>query len=501
VAENGEFHGEITVKSHIVDYLSSGLYDHPAACLKELVNNSYDADASSVRIYVKPDARQIIIEDDGSGMDQPEFIRNFSVISESTKRLESDRTALGRPKIGRIGIGFIAANELCDTMQLISTKQGSTERLDVQIRFEMMRRDPSERTRSDDRLAKADYVGTVYSDEESDTHYTYILLKDVREETQEIVAHSGRSPQATGSMSLYGMAPETAADLLRRTRPRTWKEFDTYTQTMLRVALNVPVAYHDRWLPKHLASELSAFSKAVEQLRFDVYYDASEIRKPVVLAPASDSIGQIVERVSLEGEHISASGYLYAQHKAIHPIELQGLLIRVRNAAVGEYDPTFMGFTRTIGPLFQDWISGEINADDRLEDAMNIDRKTFRVNHPAFVELQQLVHKKLESFIARVRSELYASGRASRQTEKARDVEKRVARVVSQALSNQKPAVVRKLQESWQKAISDEARKKSLLQKYTVDELYEIVLDVAKDILSEKQLEAFVTQLTYRLQK
>jgi len=38
--EISEFDGEIRVASRIVDYLSSGLYKSPAACLKELINNA-----------------------------------------------------------------------------------------------------------------------------------------------------------------------------------------------------------------------------------------------------------------------------------------------------------------------------------------------------------------------------------------------------------------------------------------------------------------------------
>ena len=74
------FEGEITVSSRIVDYLSSGLYESPAACLKELVNNSYDADATLVEVFVKPDADRIIIADNGHGMDRTEFLRHFSRI-------------------------------------------------------------------------------------------------------------------------------------------------------------------------------------------------------------------------------------------------------------------------------------------------------------------------------------------------------------------------------------------------------------------------------------
>jgi hypothetical protein len=43
-----QFSGEILVSSRIIDQLSTNLYESPAACLKELINNSYDADATKV---------------------------------------------------------------------------------------------------------------------------------------------------------------------------------------------------------------------------------------------------------------------------------------------------------------------------------------------------------------------------------------------------------------------------------------------------------------------
>src|SRR5713101_5881868 len=101
MAAEAKFAGEITVSSRIVDYLSSGLYRTPAACLKELVNNSYDADAQRASLFVKPDADRIIIEDDGDGMDQKEFQRHFDRVSQSFKRESDEVTASGRPKIGR----------------------------------------------------------------------------------------------------------------------------------------------------------------------------------------------------------------------------------------------------------------------------------------------------------------------------------------------------------------------------------------------------------------
>src|SRR3954453_15780924 len=100
MTRRGHLEGEITVSSSIVDYLSSGLYESSAACLKELVNNSYDADASLVNVFVKPDADRIIIEDDGTGFTKTEFVEHFSHVSESAKRDTSDATSSGRKKLG-----------------------------------------------------------------------------------------------------------------------------------------------------------------------------------------------------------------------------------------------------------------------------------------------------------------------------------------------------------------------------------------------------------------
>jgi hypothetical protein len=190
-----QFFGEIVVASRIVDALSSGLYESPAACLKELVNNAYDADASTVGIYVKPDADEIVIEDDGTGMSRDEFIRHFSRISESHKRDEGDETPQrGRPKIGKIGIGFIAANELCDIMDIESTKAGSRELLVVSIDFAAMRGESAEDrrvTEDGDEFRKGDYRGHLETAPSAE-HYTRVFLRHVRGDSRRILVSPER---------------------------------------------------------------------------------------------------------------------------------------------------------------------------------------------------------------------------------------------------------------------------------------------------------------------
>jgi HSP90 family molecular chaperone len=168
------FRGEITVAARIIDLLSSGLYESPAACLKELINNSFDADARSVDVFVKPDANRIIIQDDGHGMNREEFERHFRRIAESHKRDDDDTTASGRPKIGKIGIGVIAANELCERLEIFSTKADSSDLLHVTIDFEEMRKPADQRKKASGDFVKADYVGEILRTD-VEAHYTLIF--------------------------------------------------------------------------------------------------------------------------------------------------------------------------------------------------------------------------------------------------------------------------------------------------------------------------------------
>lgn len=492
-----EFDGEIVVASRIVDYLSSGLYESPAACLKELINNSFDADATRVDLFIKPDADRIIIEDNGGGMDKADFVKHFSKISESYKRDDSDYTPMGRPKIGKIGIGFIAANEICDVMEIVATKEGSKELLEVSIQFDLMRQEPTERMREGTDIAKADYHGTV-SETKVDSHFTQVFLKQIRGEARSILAGAGQRGFVSGKNSLYGLKPESVQRILKDTKIRTWSEFDAYSKNTLEVALNVPVRYHKNWLTEKLRPKVLDIEQHVANLDFTLYIDGSEIRKPIVFSPEGKTL---ISKFEFEGKHVAAQGYFYAQHRAIKPQELQGLLIRIRNAALGDYDPGFLGFSSSLGPLFQSWISGEIMADDRLEDAMNIDRRTLRIAHPAYEELQEAVHDHLAQLIKHVRSRIYGAGSKTRRKAQAKKVEKSIIGVASREIAKVAPKAAQKVREAWANATKDDVGQRKLLRKFTVDELYEIVIEVAEKILSPSQLNEFLDRLTERLRK
>lgn len=97
---------EVTVdKRHIVS-LGERLYTESVELLRELVNNAYDADATTVHITIT--SERIVVEDNGSGLDLEGLKQYFNIGSEE-KVLHPRTPRLGRERIGQFGIGKFAS--------------------------------------------------------------------------------------------------------------------------------------------------------------------------------------------------------------------------------------------------------------------------------------------------------------------------------------------------------------------------------------------------------
>ena len=104
------------------------------------------------------------------------------------------------------------------------------------------------------------------------------------------------------------------------------------------------------------------------------------------------------------------------------PRELNGVSIRIKNIPIAEkygFDKTFLDYPNYTDQIFRNWISGEIYIEEGLEEAMNIDRQSFRVTHPHYLLLQEFVHKFLrEDFFSTIVHEIYEEGSEKRQAKK-----------------------------------------------------------------------------------
>ena len=110
---------EVTIdKSHIVT-IGERLYGESIELIRELINNAYDADATEVKVTITNN--QIIVEDNGIGMDLSGLKQYFN-IGSTLKRNNPKSEKFGRDRIGEFGIGKFASLSACSRFELWTKK-------------------------------------------------------------------------------------------------------------------------------------------------------------------------------------------------------------------------------------------------------------------------------------------------------------------------------------------------------------------------------------------
>lgn len=432
-----EQEGNIKVHTQIINDLSSGIYSSPASCVKELVNNSYDADAKNVVIRVKPLNDIITIIDDGNGMNAVDFDQKFAWISHSTKRKDSQLSAkLKRPLIGKIGIGFIAVNEICDELEIMSSKEGEGFKFTARINFKNYFEKSNGDSNVDDGIIKGEY-NLINEEEEEEEHYTIIKLIGLKESVLDIL--SGKQYLSSLLKEKNSKYDEnifnSMVDLMHFHSKRKLKSFsedNQYIQFVLDLASYIPVEYIEGGPILNYHDEIiDEIVNEHEVLDFKVDLDGIYLKKPIYFEPKGDlfDVSSFKKSIKTKGnDEIILKGYFYVNNQILYPRELNGVAVRIRKIPIAEqygYDDSFMKYPNYTNQLFRNWISGEIFIEKGLEDAMNIDRKSFRITHPHYLTLQNFLHKYLSETVFKKTLNLYEKSKSTRdnkkQEEKKRD--------------------------------------------------------------------------------
>ncbi|MCR4417763.1 MAG: ATP-binding protein [Ignavibacteria bacterium] len=123
------------VRARLIEQLGEQLIKNESIALIELIKNAYDADASTVSLIMKnvdnPEAGQIIVEDNGTGMDA-DIIRNVWLEAGSDykkKMIENNQLTpvYKRRPLGEKGIGRFAVHKLGRKIEIISKKETKKE--------------------------------------------------------------------------------------------------------------------------------------------------------------------------------------------------------------------------------------------------------------------------------------------------------------------------------------------------------------------------------------
>ncbi|EMW6605708.1 ATP-binding protein, partial [Klebsiella pneumoniae] len=130
------FHGRI------IDHLGIQMYQSPTAAIAEMVSNSWDADATEVKITLPThDDFSITIQDNGIGMTQDECQNKFLTVGYD-KRKNNAKTLsrdLKRPLMGRKGIGKFAGFGIASIITVTTISKDTGEKTSFVLDIDKIR--------------------------------------------------------------------------------------------------------------------------------------------------------------------------------------------------------------------------------------------------------------------------------------------------------------------------------------------------------------------------
>ena len=448
--------GTMKVGSQIVELLSKGIYSAPWNSLKELISNSFDADATKVEIQYVPEEKKLVVDDDGLGMDYVDFEEHFTFIVRSLKREEGLSTPLfKRPIIGKIGIGFIAVSELCDKIKVTSSKKGADTYFEAEIDFSIMR---SEEAKDKEFYEVSRYTLTNHAKENIDEHYTKIELLDLKDPFIDILENRFSpdfEPLSVAFPDLSSLMEEMSSKEIRDVR----SEFGPYWEFLINFATVIPVEYlsdgpiflsqdikmpnasdssSDKELLENLHKTLEILEdikKKLKDYNFQVFLNGMELRKPILLPnekeirngtygkdlclfPIENTL-ETTDPTTGEVSKIFYKGYFYYQRKRIIPQQLRGMITRIKNVAIGGPILDFWGHPYSGDDIYFPQTFGEIYFETGLEDAMNIDRSTFKTSHHEYAETRDVLHEFLRREVFSMAKRMYFKRRSEKAKTKS----------------------------------------------------------------------------------
>jgi signal transduction histidine kinase len=118
-------------RARLLKLIGEELISDEVVAITELVKNAHDADASGVTVSFRrvsgPDG-EIVVHDDGCGMDHETFLGGWMEPAGSTKADSGSKvTRTGRRVLGEKGVGRFAADKLGRFLELISRRTGHPE--------------------------------------------------------------------------------------------------------------------------------------------------------------------------------------------------------------------------------------------------------------------------------------------------------------------------------------------------------------------------------------
>ena len=383
----------------IIRHLSEGAYTSFPKAIREVVNNSFDAEATRVDLNFKKGFSELVITDNGTGVPEKAFDEEFLRISGSRRREHGVKSSFkDRPVLGIFGVGVLAIAAVCDEAIVRTTVKGEIKGYERRINFKKFFDKKLQREDLEDHYF-SEHLG--YFNSKPDEHFTIIRLINLRPQIQDQL--NAKEKEARKTRGITGL--------------ESFSQLEGIEWFKSELGLLIPVEY-EKDFPVY-NDETNTIIDASEQLKgfdFHVFANDEEIRKHIKLGrrfsdkfsweyeefgPEVPTIGK--EKLSTvtpirsdPGDKVKFFGYIYEQSRQIFPIELRGLLIRVSHVGIKGYDTSFYNIARrrSLGAQANQ-ISGEIFVEYGLDEVLQMDKDDFKQQRLEFDNFIKPIHEKI----------------------------------------------------------------------------------------------------------
>jgi hypothetical protein len=358
-------------------------------------------------------------------------------IGNSGKRTDGKPLRDDRQVIGRLGIGMLGIAQICGAFVITSTTiDGKGFRARVHL-YDLLKQrlddnDPSVIQSVTPDVKEVDVGEYEFLPFERSVvkKGTHILADDLHPTFVSAFQESLKAPKYRDPPLSWDRAVKIAKKV------HSLQELGDYWRLLWELSVSCPIPYlSGQALPEGLAK------REQERLlsnNFAVDVDGIRLAKPVSLRgnPAGYTTRLIATTSeTVYGKNLRFHGYILVQEgKQIRPDELRGILIRIKDVAIGYYDGTMLDYKYNEGPRSR-WVTGEIFVEEGLEDALNVDRDSFNRFHPEFRSIQKYIHGLLHSGVfPEVYQEIdQRSKERTKEREKARrsDLKEVIARSIA----------------------------------------------------------------------
>ena len=449
------------ISLNVLNHMGLYLYSNTPAAIAEAIANSWDADATEVRIDLDPAAKTITVRDNGVGMDLNDINDKFLYVGYMKRPPNGHyRTPRQRKPMGRKGIGKLSLFSIANEISVYTRKAGmepESFHMDAEdIKAAIATEDPS--------IAKVYEPRSIPFNEAVDEHGTVLKITDLKKHRITQATTSGLKKRLARRFSVLG----DDFTILVNGDEVTFQDRDYFHKARF-------IFQFGRDYSKHCAN-LDTDNETDQSMKYDRPFRFDE-----------------------NGEHDlnevhSVSGWIAIAHRSNdldgdNPDDNLNKIAIVVRGKVAQED-ILQSFR--LGGMITKYIFGEINADfldeDDKDDIATSSRQSISEDDPRFLALRSFLRSELKHIWMASNSLKEKKGleRALQENPPLREWYENLPRML-------KPRAVRIFAEI-DKANIDEARKREFyangvlaFERLKIDAAVELL-----DVIDESNIESFL---------